>query len=39
MYAHSILMSIFKRLIRHDLKIHEVDHQKRLAVNGDVVSH
>jgi hypothetical protein len=31
-------MSTFKRLSRLDLEIHEVGHQERLAVDGDVAS-
>jgi hypothetical protein len=38
MYAHTIPMSIFKRLSRH-LEIHEVDHQECLAVDRDIASH
>jgi hypothetical protein len=32
-------MSISERLSRFDLEIDEVSHQKRLIVDGDVVSH
>jgi hypothetical protein len=32
-------MSTFKSLSRLDLEIHEVGHQERLAVDGDVASH
>jgi hypothetical protein len=39
MYAYPIPMSTSKRLNRLDLKIHEVDHQERLTVDGDVASH
>jgi hypothetical protein len=39
MHAHPIPISTFKRLSRLDLKIHEVGHQKRLTVDGDVTSH
>jgi hypothetical protein len=28
-----------EKLSRLNLEIHEVDHQERLAVDGDVVSH
>jgi hypothetical protein len=38
-YAHPIFMSIFERLSQLDLEIHEVDHQKCIAVDGDVASH
>jgi hypothetical protein len=38
-YAHSISISIFERLRRLDVKIYEVGHQERLAVDGDVTSH
>jgi hypothetical protein len=31
-------MTTFKRLNRLDLEIDEIDHQERLAVDGDVVS-
>jgi hypothetical protein len=39
MYVHHISMSTFKRLSRLDLEIHEVSHQERLAVDGDIASH
>jgi hypothetical protein len=32
-YAHLTSISIFERLSRIDLEIHEVDHQERLAVD------
>jgi hypothetical protein len=32
-------MSTSERLSRFDLEIHEVDHQERLAVDRDIVSH
>jgi hypothetical protein len=32
-------MTTSKRLSRLDIEIHEVGHQKRLAVDEDVVSH
>jgi hypothetical protein len=35
-HIHSILMSISERLSRLDLKIHEVSHQERIAIDGDV---
>jgi hypothetical protein len=31
-------MSIFERLNRFDLEIHEVGHQERFAVDGNVAS-
>jgi hypothetical protein len=39
MHAHPIHMSTSERLSRFDLGIHKVDHQERLVVDGDVVSH
>jgi hypothetical protein len=33
-HAHHTPMSIFERLSRLDLEIHEVGHQERLAVDG-----
>jgi hypothetical protein len=38
-YAHFTYMSTFERLSRLDLKIHEVNHQERLTVDGDVTFH
>jgi hypothetical protein len=38
-HAHHIPMSTSEKLSRVDLEIHKVDHQERLAVNGNVVSH
>jgi hypothetical protein len=38
-YAHYSYMSIFERLSRIDLEIHEVDHQERLIIDEDVASH
>jgi 5-formaminoimidazole-4-carboxamide-1-beta-D-ribofuranosyl 5'-monophosphate synthetase len=35
-YTHHIPMSTSERLKRLDLEIHEVGHQERLAVDGDV---
>jgi hypothetical protein len=32
-------MSTFKKLSQLDLEIHEVGHQERLTVDGDVTSH
>jgi hypothetical protein len=37
-YVHSIHMSKFERLNRFDIKIYEVGHQERFAVDGDVIS-
>jgi hypothetical protein len=37
-HTHPISMSISERLIWVDLKIYEVDHQERIAVDGDVTS-
>jgi hypothetical protein len=39
MHIHSTSVSNFKRLSPLDLKIYEVGHQERLAVDEDVVSH
>jgi hypothetical protein len=38
-HVHPTPMSTSERLGQFDLEIHEVDHQERLAVNGDVASH
>jgi hypothetical protein len=38
-YAYSTLMNTSKILSQLDLEIHEVDHQKRLAVDRDVTSY
>jgi hypothetical protein len=38
-HAHPIPMITSERLSRHDLEIHEVGHQERLAVDRDVASH
>jgi hypothetical protein len=38
-HVHPTLMSTFKRLSRLDLKIYEVGHQDRIAINEDVASH
>jgi hypothetical protein len=38
-HVHPTPMSTFKRLSRLDLEIHEVGHQERLVVDGDVASH
>jgi hypothetical protein len=37
-YTQIIHMSIFKRLSRFDIEIHEVGHQERLIIDGDVAS-
>jgi hypothetical protein len=37
-YAHPTPM-VSERLSRLDLEIHEIGHQERLAVDGDVASH
>jgi hypothetical protein len=39
MYAHLILMSTSEKLSQLDLEIHEVGHQERLIIDGDVGSH
>jgi hypothetical protein len=38
-HAHPTPMSTSERLSRFDLEIHEVGHQERLTVDGDVSSH
>jgi hypothetical protein len=38
-HVHHTSMSNFERLSRLDLKIYEVGHQERLAVDRDIVSH
>jgi hypothetical protein len=38
-HAHPTLMNNFERLSRLNFEIHEVGHQVRLAVDGDVVFH
>jgi hypothetical protein len=38
-YVYPIPISNSERLSRFDLEIHEVVHQKRLAVDEDVVSY
>jgi hypothetical protein len=38
-HTHSNPMSTSERLSRFDLEIHEVGHQERLTVDGDVASH
>jgi hypothetical protein len=37
-HTHPIPMSTSEKLSRFDLKIHEIGHQERLAVNDDVTS-
>ncbi len=37
--THHTPMSTFVRLSRLDLEIHEVGHQERLAIDGDIASH
>jgi hypothetical protein len=37
-YTHITPMNISEKLNRLDLKIHEVDHQERLTISGDVSS-
>jgi hypothetical protein len=39
MYVYLILIIIFKRLSRFDLEIYKVDHQERLTIDGDIISH
>jgi hypothetical protein len=38
-HTHHTSMSTSERLSRLDLKIHEVGHQERLAVDEDVIPH
>jgi hypothetical protein len=38
-HAHPTPMSISEKLSRLDLEIHEVGHQERLVVDGDVASY
>jgi hypothetical protein len=38
-HAHSTPMSTYERLSRLYLEIHEIDHQERFVVDGDVASH
>jgi hypothetical protein len=38
-HVHSTLRSISERLMQLDLKIHKIDHQERIAVDGDIVFH
>jgi hypothetical protein len=37
-HVHHISMSIFERLSQFDLEIHEVGHQKRFTVDGNITS-
>jgi hypothetical protein len=39
MHVHPTYMSISERLSQFDLKIYEVDHQERLAVDENDVPH
>jgi hypothetical protein len=38
-YVHPISISISERLRRFDFEIHEIDHQERLGINGDITYH
>jgi hypothetical protein len=38
-HAQPTSMSASERLSRLDLKIHEVGHQERIVIDGNVVSH
>jgi hypothetical protein len=38
-YTHFTPMSTLERLSRLNLEIHEVGHEERLAVDGDIASH
>jgi hypothetical protein len=38
-HVHPIYMNISERLSQLDLEIHEVSHQERFIVDGDVTSH
>jgi hypothetical protein len=38
-HTYPISISTFERLDRFDFKIHKVDHQECLVVDGDVASH
>jgi hypothetical protein len=38
-YVYHIFMSTSERLSRFDLKIYDVSHQERIAVDGDITSH
>jgi hypothetical protein len=37
-HTHHTLMSTSRRLSRFDLEIHKIDHQKCIAVNGNVTT-
>jgi hypothetical protein len=39
MHTYFTLMSTSERLSRFDLEIHEVGHQERITIDGDVVPH
>jgi hypothetical protein len=39
MYVHPTLMITSERLNRFDLKIYKVDHQKRIAVDRNIIFH
>jgi hypothetical protein len=38
-HTHPTPMSTSKRLSRFDLEIHDVGHQERFIVDGDIASH
>jgi hypothetical protein len=38
-HVHPISMSTSERVSRFDPKIHEIGHQERLTIDGDVASH
>jgi hypothetical protein len=38
-HVYSTPISTSERLSRFDLKIHEVGHQERIAIDGDVASY
>jgi hypothetical protein len=38
-HAHPISMSISERLRRFDFEIHEIGHQERLTIDGDITYH
>jgi hypothetical protein len=38
-YVHYILIITSERLNQFGLEIHEIGHQERLAVDGDIVSY
>jgi hypothetical protein len=39
MYAHSTPKNTSERLSRLDLEIHEVGHQERLTIDGNIAPH